>query len=448
MVDIDISKKTFVPFLACGLISGLAITAPGCDVAEDLAKQCGLVCPDNGIAEGNASISGVVSIDAFFGAVIAVRDAAATVSGNVRGELEGIAASLEIEGYQELSFDELALAVQGGLQAKFEANLEGGLTISFEPPRCQANVDIAVQAAAECDVDVDPGMIEVQCMGSCEVSAEVAAQCEAEGTLECTGKAPDFSCSGTCSGSCQLDVAAGCSGTCSGTCSGECSACVGGECETDGMGNITNCAGSCSANCEGTCELEAGGECGGRCEGECTYMPAEGGCEAGATAKCDVSAMADVECQGGCEGDVQPPEVSAECQASVEAKAEASVECTPPSLSVEFQFAAGLDADAQAEFKIWLEGFKTRFAAMAAASAKLDGVSVALEGLLSASVDLIPNVIADLEAEGGLDLSATIGLSCALTEAEFVGEALAGATTDVTGSLSAFTMISGSVSGG
>ncbi|EDM75205.1 hypothetical protein PPSIR1_41049 [Plesiocystis pacifica SIR-1] len=432
--------KSLSPAFALAALAGLVLSGCGDD-----GGPCGLTCPDLGLAEGNASISGVVSIDAFFGAVLAVRDAAATVSGNVRGELEGIAASLEIEGYQELSFDELALAVQGGLQAKFEANLEGNLVISYEPPRCQANVDVAVQAAAECDVDVDPGMIEVQCMGSCEVSAEVAAQCEAEGTLECTGKAPDFSCSGTCSGSCQLEASAACSGSCRGTCDGECSACVGGECETDGMGNITNCSGSCSGGCEGTCELEAGGECGGRCEGECTYMPAEGGCEAGATAKCDVSAMADVECQGGCEGDVQPPEVSAECQASVEAKAEASVECTPPSLSVEFQFAAGLDADAQAEFKIWLEGFKTRFAGLVAASAKLDSVSGALEGLASASISVVPDAIAEIQGSGELSISVVTGLGCALTEVEAVGTALSSATADVTGSLNAVAMVSASV---
>jgi hypothetical protein len=446
MVDFDIRKKPVLPFLACGLLSGIVIAAPGCDPG-DIAEQCGLVCPAEGILEGNASISGIVSIDSFFSAVIDVRNAALNVSGTIRAELEGMAASLEIEGYRDMSLNQLSAAVVAGLEAKFETTIQGGLTIKYEPPRCQASVDIAVSAAAECDVTASPGSIEAKCSGSCEVSAEVAAECEASGTLECTGVAPNFACEGSCQGDCQLEVAAGCEGTCSGRCEGECSACVGGNCETDGTGAVTNCAGSCSANCEGTCRLEAGGSCGGRCEGECTYTPPEGGCTAGATAKCDVSAMADVQCQGKCEGTVEPPEVSAECQASVEAKANASVECTPPSLSVEFQFAAGLqgDLDAQAEFRIWLEGFKARFAAMLAASAKLEYVLDAAGGLVTAAGGVVADVAGDLAVEGSL--KAKIGAGCAVTQLQSVGSALSEAQGAIQGSISATASISAVVGG-
>ncbi|KIG18622.1 keratin associated protein [Enhygromyxa salina] len=442
---VDIQKKPYLPFLACGLISGIAIASPGCDAVGDLAEQCGLVCPDTGILEGNASISGSVSIDAFFGAVVDVRTAALDVSGTIRAQLEGIAASLEIEGYADLSLDDLTAAVTAGLEAKFTTTLEGGISITFEPPKCEANVELAVSAAAECDIEADPGSIEAKCMGSCEVSAEVAAECEASGTLECTGQAPSFECSGSCSGSCQLEVAAECGGTCQGTCEGECSSCTGGTCNTDGNGNITNCNGSCSSMCQGTCELSAGGECSGRCEGECTYMPAMGGCEANATAKCDVSAMADVECQGKCEGSVEPPSVSAECQASVEAKAEANVECTPPSLSVEFQFKGDLDANEEAAFRIWLEGFKGRFSAMLAASAKLERVGVAAQGLISASGGAVADVAGDLSVNGNLKLK--IGAVCAIAELKNVSTALGEATGAISGSVSAVASVSGAVGG-
>lgn len=443
---VDIQKKPILPFLACGLISGLAVAAPGCE-GLDLLEECGLVCPDTGIVEGNASISGIVSVDAFFAAVIDVRNVALDVSGTVRVQLEGIAASLQIEGYADMSLDDLSAAVAGGLQAKFAATLEGGITITYEPPKCEVNVDIAVEAAAECDVEVDPGSVEVQCMGSCEVSAEVAAECEASGTLECQGQAPNFACEGSCSGSCQLEVAAACEGTCQGTCEGSCSACTGGACNTDMNGFVTNCAGSCDTMCQGTCELEAGGSCSGRCEGECTYTPPSGGCEANATAKCDVSAMADVECQGKCEGNVEPPSVSAECEASVEAKAEANVECTPPSLSVEFQFAAGIDADGQAEFRVWLEGFKGRFSAMLAASAQLERVGVAAQGLVTAASGAVNGAVEAIEADGSISLKASIGAGCALTELENVGTALGEASAAVSGSVSAVAMVSGSVAG-
>ena len=447
MVELDISKKPIVPFLACGLISGLAIAAPGCDALGGLAEECGLVCPDTGVAEGNASISGIVSVDAFFSAVVDVRAATLRVSNTIRVELEGIAASLGLEGYAELSLDELGAAVETGLQAQFSAFVEGGLTISYEPPRCELDVEASVQAAAECDVDVDPGSVEVQCMGSCEVSAEVAAECEAMGTLECTGTAPNFQCEGTCQGDCQLSASAGCSGECSGRCDGECSACVGGNCDVDGNGVTTNCAGSCSGGCEGTCQLEAGGSCEGRCEGSCTYTPPSGGCEANATARCDVSAMANAECQGKCEGDIQPPEVKAECEASVEAKASANLECTPPSLSIQFAFAAGVDADGQAEFKAWLEGFRGRFAAMAAASAQLEGIQIAAEGLISAAGGAVGDAFAELDADGGLNLKAAIGIGCALDELPAVTGELNAAVGDITGSITAFGRVAGSVGG-
>jgi modification target Cys-rich repeat protein len=442
---IDFRNKSVLPFFSVALLSGLAISAPGCDQLGDLAEQCGLVCSSEGIAEGNASISGIVSVDAFFSSVITVRDAALQVSGTLRGELEGMAASLGVEGYADMSLEDLTAAITAELDITFATYLQGGLKINFEPAKCQASVEVAVSAAAECDVEVDPGSIEASCSGSCEVSAEVAADCSAMGTLECTGQAPNFECSGSCSGDCQLMAAAACSGTCNGTCDGECSACTGGACEMNG-GVITNCSGSCSADCEGTCKLEAGGECGGRCEGSCTYDPGMGVmCEANATAKCDVSGMAEASCEGSCEGKVEPPEVSAECKASVEAKAQASVECTPPSLSVEYQFAGGLDADAQARFKIWLEGFKVRFAGMLAASAKLEIVGEAAVGLVAAAGGAVEGAINGIDVKG--DLKAGVGVTCALLELEAVGTALADATAEIQGSVSATVSITGAVGG-
>jgi hypothetical protein len=441
-------RHPLLPFLSCGLLAGMMLSTQGCDgPLGDLAEQCGLVCPAEGIADGNAAISGVVSLDSFFSAVLTVRDASLDVATSMRAELEGIAASLDIEGYAEMTLDELSAAVAGGLQAKFDFYLEGGLEIVFEPAKCEANVELAVEAAAECDVDVEPGSIEAKCEGKCEVSAEAAAECQAMGALECTGKAPNFVCDGGCQGTCQLEAAASCSGSCSGQCDGACSSCVGGNCDV--QGNVTmNCNGSCMGMCTGTCELEAAGTCAGRCEGSCTYQAPEGGCEANATATCDVSADVDVECEGKCEGEVTPPEVSAECQASVDAKAQAEVTCTPPSLDVRFAFKGGLDADAQADFKIWLEGFKTRFAAMAAIRGKLDNVQIAAEGLITASAEVIPGVIEDIEAQGGLDLKVTVGLGCALAESEAVAGVLGDSVADLEGSFSAFAMVSGSVGGG
>ena len=414
----------------------------------DLAAQCGLVCPIEGLAEGNASISGVASVDAFFSSVIGVRDTAASVSASVRAELLGLAALLEIEGAADMSMDELTAAVEGGLQAMFDLYVDGGLTINFQPPRCEASIEASVDAAAECDVEADPGMIEASCEGSCEVSAEVAAQCQAEGALSCEGQAPGFQCEGSCSGSCQLEAAAGCEGTCNGSCEGQCSACAGGDCEQDGNGVTTNCAGSCSSGCSGECKLEAGGTCTGRCEGSCTYDAPEAGCEANASAVCDASAMAEVECEGECRGNVEPPMVSAECQASVEAKAKASAECHPPSLSVDFQFLGGLTADSKAEFKAFLEGFKLRFAALLAAKAKLEIVGEAIIDLGVAATGSVTGAVeAASDAAAGGDLKIAIGLTCALDELPNVEIALTDASTDLEASVSAVASVTAAVGG-
>jgi hypothetical protein len=167
-------------------------------------------------------------------------------------------------------------------------------------------------------------------------------------------------------------------------------------------------------------------------------------CEANATAKCDVSAMAEAKCEGKCEGNVTPPMVKAECSAQVEAKAKAEVVCTPPALSVAFQFKPDLGADAQAEFKAWLDGFEGRFAAMLAVRSKGEFVLDAAGGLVAASVDEVPaSIEAVLEAE--LELKTALGLACSLGELPSVPMVLAEATQDLEASVSAFAKVSAAV---
>ncbi|MEE9384422.1 MAG: hypothetical protein V3V08_13545 [Nannocystaceae bacterium] len=425
---------------------------PGIPGANKLIEECGLTCAAEGIADGNASISGVASIDAFFSSVISVRDAAIDISASMRAELNGMGASLGIEGAAEMDISDLSAEIEAKIKAKIQANVEGSLIVNYDPPKCEANLEVTAKAAAECDVEAKPAEINVQCEGSCEVSAEAAVSCNASGNLTCEGQAPSFACDGTCTGSCQLEAAASCSGTCNGTCNGTCTACAGGGCDEDG-GDVTNCAGSCEGTCQGECKLEAGGSCEGRCEGSCEYTPGEAGCEGSATAKCDASAQADVKCEGSCEGEVKPPKVSAECEASVEAKASADLSCTPPALTVEFQFKADFDADAKAEFKAWLEGFKARFSAMLALNAKLVGPNASADGGLKASIaglgaaaeGAVKGAV-DAQLDGDLSLKGTVGLGCALKQLKEVGNALGSASSTLGTSVSAFAEVSGSVS--
>ena len=379
-----------------GLLVGASLTTmQACDPGE----VCDLSCPSEGVIEGNASITGIASVDGFFGAVVDVNAAALSISGSIRSELDGIALSVGLE--PGAGGAEIAAAID----AKLSLAVDGGLTINFEPPRCEASVEVAVAAAAECDVEVEPGSATVECSGGCEVEGGVMASCEGDATLKCTGTAPNFMCEGSCSGDCELEVAASCEGTCRGTCMGNCSV-------VDAMGN---CDGGCDGMCQGTCELSAGGSCSGRCTGSCEYTPPMGGCEADASAKCEASAGGSIECDAKCEGEVTPPEVSAECEASVEAKADASIECFPPSLEVTWQWSAMYEADvnAQAEFRAWLEGFKGHLSIMLAARTKADILVASLGRLGAAAGGALEGSFTAL-ADG--DFSATIKIPCAIAQ--------------------------------
>ncbi len=423
-------------FLGAVAAASLLTLLTSCD-DNGIAAQCGLTCPGDGVLQGNASISGLSNVDAFFGAVVSVNQASVELENSVVAELRGIAGLLGLDGTAELSTGELAAAVKAGLDAKIAANVQGDLNVRFQPPRCEADLEVTANAAAQCDVNVDPGSVRASCSGRCEISVEAQAECQANGTLECRGQAPNLECSGACSGTCQLAVAATCEGVCNGTCNGNCSS-----------ENLNGqCNGSCDGTCEGSCELSAGGSCSGKCEGECTYTPPSGTCEASAQASCEFDANAEASCSGKCEGEVVPPEVSAECKASVDAKAKAELVCRPPELDVQFQFRGDVNADAQAEFRAFLRGFKGRFAALLAVQARLQALGSASANLGIAAQGAVEQ---SFNAIFGADpsLKATIGVGCALSELGNVGTATQQATARVESSVSAVaTVSSGIVSG-
>ncbi|MCC7537053.1 MAG: hypothetical protein IT379_12605 [Deltaproteobacteria bacterium] len=147
--------------------------------------------------------------------------------------------------------------------------------VRVRPPRCEVSVDAYAQCAGSCEVDVEPGSVQVQCEGG-----ELRGGCSAE-----------------CTGHCAAEVSASCSGTCEGACEGECSARA-----EDG-----SCNGRCSGSCSGHCVAEASG----RCEGEC-----RGGCSVAFT-------------EPRCTGTVQPPNVSADCRAACDARLDAQATCQP-----------------------------------------------------------------------------------------------------------------------
>jgi hypothetical protein len=463
-------KQTLFVLLVVAL-SGI-LTGSACD---DIAEQCGLTCSEVGVAGGNASITGLASIDGFFGAVTNFSSKANKVSGDIDAELAAIAASVGMEGGAGADFE---AEFQANLKAKF--NLEGNIGIDFQPPRCEVSASASIEATAKCDVNVEAGSVEASCEGKCEVDPgeiDLEASCEGEATAEltCTGTAPNLACEGSCTGSCELEVAASCEGECSGSCtveagvdvhcSGSCSGGCTGTCDgdtADGVECEGVCDGECDASCEmtgsaaancegscsGSCEMEAGGSCSGKCTGSCEYTPPSAECSGGAKAEVECKAEGSAEppqidCSGSCSGSVTPPSASAECEASAKAEAEVSAECFPPSVSVSYALSASgdveADAAARAEFKAWLTGFKAHVGVIAAASAQAEFVVKAGEGIIDAAADVI------LNAAGEIDVSADpVGaykvLNCLPDELA----AVSGVITSATGNLKA--SVTGSVS--
>jgi hypothetical protein len=412
--------------LVAGL-GGLVAAVPAC---EQVSDACGLSCPVEGIAEGNASISGLASVDAFFAAVVGFGKAALEVRTGVDAELRAIAVSLELDAGAS------AADIRAALSTKLDAAVDGGLKISYAPPRCEVDAKVAIDATAKCDASVDPGMASVECKGTCTVDASAEASCDADARVICKGTAPALQCDGQCTGTCELAGSLQCNGTCNGECTGECSV----------RGANGQCAGECMGECKGTCELKAGASCEGKCQGSCEYEAPSGECEAGAELRCQASAEASASCDGSCDGEVVPPKARAECEASVDAEAKLRAECTPPTLEIRWQWAASFDdPQAQAEFKAWVEGFRGRYAGLLAAGARAELVLRAGAGLGQAAGQLVGSVQDDFAGDG--DPRAAIGVGCAVAELEAVAGVISDGSAALTGSVSAVAEISAAFAG-
>lgn len=434
-------KQKLIDWRLAGMIfaAGMtAVTIPGCDDENsplgDVAEQCGLTCPVDGIAKGNFSISGVASIDAFFSSVVTFNAKANLVAGNINGELAKIKARLGLEA------NATPAQIKAAIIAQYELDAEADLTVKFQEPRCDVSAKATIEATARCDATVTPGTAKVQCSGTCEVEGSVMAMCSGSAMAKCVGQAdgPMLTCSGSCSGTCEIEGGMDCKGTCEGTCDGECSV----E-NADG-----SCSGTCDGECEGTCEItEPGVTCEGACKGSCEYTPPSGSveCEAGATVECQAAANGSVECNGKCDGEVTPPMASAECQASAKAEAQVNVECTPPQLTLEYRFAAGASAEAQLEFEAFLSGFIKSYGNIVAELKRADIVLKAGADIGTAAGGALDGAF---EAAADGSLKAKVGVGCAITELDNVGGVITSASNNLRASVTAAGGLSTVLSGG
>jgi len=349
-------KNKGFSLVAVGLFAGItATTVQGCD-------EGGLCGPCGEIGQGAVGISGSARLDGFFGAVGDINAVFVTVNADFEANIRALAEVWGFEINGAINAD-LVGDLMAHIQGEISGSVDGGISIAYAPPQCSANVNVAVEAQANCEVEAGceveamPPEVSVSCEGECSGSCEG----ECTGSVSCDASAMGgISCEGSCEGSCALEVGASCEGTCSGTCT------VNGEVQ----GAEGEFEGECGGECEGTCELTAGGECSGTCQGTCvadaSVMVDCGGEPPECRGSCEGS------CGGSCEGTATPPSVaadcdaSADCQASASASASANIECTPPSLDITFEFNAALAADvnAQAAFRARIGELRTRGAAI------------------------------------------------------------------------------------
>jgi hypothetical protein len=413
--------------------------ATGCSKEDGGLPGPGDICGECGeIAKGDVGISGDVRLDGFFKALGSMQNATGTIQADFDTNIRALAAVYDVNLTGQINAAAVG-QLTAAIRADLTANVEGSVSVDYQPPRCQASLDVAVEAQASCEVkagceiQADPGQVSVACEGQCSGGCDA----ECSGAFSCEVEAPSITCTGKCEGACTLEAAATCEGTCRGTCTGECSA-------RDGEGN---CAGECTGDCTGTCELAVAAECSGSCSGKCLVEQGSAQCDASASCRGSCSGS----CSGGCEGSFTPPSASAscdaaaDCQASAKAEANASLECTPPQFKLDYAFAGGanVDLEAQAAFSARITELKARGLAIVQGAAKYEALLTGkVEGRTvvetSPLAQLRSSVTGLASADAIADFDVPAGkLPCVLPAFQEAGRMLGSLATDTAGTLEA-----------
>jgi len=353
--------------VAPSLIGAMVVVGCGEDGANGLPGGDDLCGPCGTLATGDVGISGDARLDGFFKALSTMQNANLSIQADFEANIRALAALYDVNLTGEINATAVG-QVTAAIEADITANVEGELIVDYQPPRCQANVNVAVEAQAkcevkaECEVMVNPGELSVACEGQC--SGGCSAGCT--GDFSCEVEAPSVQCTGRCEGACSLEAGGTCNGTCRGQCDGTCTV----E-NADG-----SCAGECTGECQGTCELTVAAECSGSCTGKCLVNQGSAQC----TGEVSCRGSCEGSCTGGCEGNFTPPSASAECdasadcQASAKAEANASLECTPPQLKIDYALNADAELNAQALFTARLAEVKARGIAIVQGAAKYEAL--------------------------------------------------------------------------
>lgn len=274
-----------------GLGGGGARTSGG----EGLSRSC--ASGDFGVSAAARRVSGFLSATGRFTAAAGeLQSSLINVCKDMGGEL-GMSDS-ELNGDVRFACD----AVSSKLREEIDAvRGSGNVTISVAaaPPRCEISMEAYAECAAGCDVNVEPGDVQMECSGG-EVVGTCSAECQGSCAVEVEGQ-----CTGACEGTCG----GGCTGTCDGTCEGTCSS--------------TNADGSCNGTCDGTCHGTCSAGCEGGCEGNC-WVEGQASCSGECRGGCSVEYT-----EPRCDTQVRPANIDADCEASCDASLGAQATCEP-----------------------------------------------------------------------------------------------------------------------
>jgi hypothetical protein len=397
---------------------------------DDICGPCGT------LATGDVGISGDARLDGFFKALSTMQNANVSIKADFEANIRALAALYDIELTGEINAAAVG-QVTAAIEADITANVQGELIVDYQPARCQANVNVAVEAQAkcevkaDCEVEVNPGQVSVACEGQC--SGGCSAGCT--GDFSCEVEAPSIECTGRCEGACSLEAG----GTCNGTCRGECD----GTCTVENADG--SCAGECTGDCTGTCELAVAAECSGSCTGKCLVNQGTAQCTGNVSCRGECSGS----CSGGCEGNFTPPsasaacEASADCQASAKAEANASLECTPPQLKIDYALNANAELDAQALFTARLTEIKARGIAIVQGAAKYEALftgevngEVVFDPSPAAALTTSVQGFASVSAFSRFDIPA-LKATCALAAFGEAATILSGFATETTATIQA-----------
>src|SRR5262245_44876151 len=106
--------------VAAALLAGTPLlTAGACEDAK--SGVCESDCEKEGFADGNASITGVSSVDGFFQAALNFTSTANEISTNIKTELDGLKADLELDASADA---DIGAAIKAKLMADFNATVK------------------------------------------------------------------------------------------------------------------------------------------------------------------------------------------------------------------------------------------------------------------------------------------------------------------------------------